>query len=931
MTTQDHRAAPTWSVLYEPARLISAKTFDLERTARSALGVALRIAGAPAGFLATVDKGTDLTIGASQGVDPDGVLDDPQVARLVELALEEGALVAREGLTAGPAVARVGPMVTVVVAPLRLGLRGEGAQAIERERRRYPQPQLVKPLGVLGVVLPAGSGPAQDRLQALETFAVHAGEVLVNARLYHAGTHDPLTDLYRRAELEQHLAVEQTIARHTNSPVALLMVDIDGLGRVNHAHGRARGDRVVGRVARIVRSQVREEDACFRWGGEEFAVVLPGTDAEGALAAGEKIRRAVAEFSGFGLDLKVTVSVGAAVFPFHAEGPAELLRKADQTLFIAKQEGGDRAQLWHKRIPKHALRSDKLVGIITGNQAKDYRNVMMLLDTIVVVSSILERKQVLGALVDMMIQLATAQRGVLYLERDGELVAEVALDAAGNTLQQVDPCPAVLDRVRHQKMPVAYLGHVGDEEPELVEACRAHGLEQAIGLPLKVRGQAIGAMYFDSRTPAREFEEGDLIFMQALARELGNAIESARLYQENVEQKKALEELTSRLAQKVQAQASELADLERNLSQLQLRFNYDKIIGKSEPMQKVFRMLDRITDTDVQVLIHGETGTGKELVAKALHHNGPRKDKPFVSVNCSALTETLLESELFGHVRGSFTGADRDRQGIFEQAHGGSVFLDEVQDMSPGMQRELLRVLQEGEVRRVGGKDIIKVDVRVISATNKNLGDLVKSGEFRQDLYYRLNVVAIELPPLRERKEDIPLIVQRLLEETRTVDGRTVKLEKEAMRAILRYDWPGNVRQLQNFIEKTVLLIEGDTIKPEHVKVDPSEGDGGRAAGVGSPSRLFDLRYEEAKNAFSKDYLKALLARNGGNVTKASAEAGIVRSSFHKMMRKHTVAAKDFGASRELTEGSGSGSDTGSDTGSGTGSGMGRVSDSDDD
>ena len=288
------------------------------------------------------------------------------------------------------------------------------------------------------------------------------------------------------------------------------------------------------------------------------------------------------------------------------------------------------------------------------------------------------------------------------------------------------------------------------------------------------------------------------------------------------------------------------------------QFEFYGLIGRSPSMQELFDSVRRFAPYARTVLVTGETGTGKELVAKALHHNGPRKDKPFVSVNCSALTETLLESELFGHVRGSFTGADRDRQGIFEQADGGSVFLDEVQDMSPGMQRELLRVLQEGEVRRVGGKDIIKVDVRVISATNKNLGDLVKSGAFRQDLYYRLNVVAIELPPLRERKEDIPLIVQRLLEETRTVDGRTVKVEKDAMRAILRYDWPGNVRQLQNFIEKTVLLIDGDTIKAEHVKVDASEGDGGRAAGVGSPSRLFDLRYEEAKNAFSKDYLKAL-------------------------------------------------------------------------
>jgi transcriptional regulator with PAS, ATPase and Fis domain len=385
--------------------------------------------------------------------------------------------------------------------------------------------------------------------------------------------------------------------------------------------------------------------------------------------------------------------------------------------------------------------------------------------------------------------------------------------------------------------------------------------------------------------------------MRALARELGTALEKSRLYLENLEQKKELEELTTRLAQKVQAQATELADLNRNLSQLQLRFNYDKIVGKSEAMQKVFKLLDRITDTDVPVLIQGETGTGKELVARALHVNGPRREGPFVSVNCSAISESLMESELFGHVKGAFTGADRDKQGLFEQAHGGTIFLDEVQDMSVSMQRELLRVLQEGEIRRVGGKDIIYVDVRVVSACNKDLRELVKTHNFRQDLFYRLNVVSIELPPLRDRKEDIPLIVSRLLEDARTPDGRSVKLDKDALRAILRYDWPGNVRQLQNFIEKATLLIDGDTIRAEHFNLD-GESRSGTTTGI---SRLFEIDYSDAKQAFAREYLKAVLARNGGNVTRAAAEASIVRSSFHKMMRKHGISAKDFGSAKDLT------------------------------
>jgi len=883
-----------WAMLYEPERLISAKSFDFERSARSCLEVAMHVAGAEAGLLATFDRGQELVVEVSAGVDEEGVLEDPRLSRLCELACERNETITREGLPAGPALPRAGAMQNVVALPLRLVLhRRSGPGEVERERRRFHRENLVKPLGVLLLVAPPGPALPAEQLAALEAFSEHTGMVLTNARLYHGSTRDDLTDLYRRTELEKHLSVELTIARHTDTPAALLMVDVDELARINQEHGRRRGDRVISRVARLVRAQVREADACVRYGGEEFAVVLPGTDPDGAHHTAEKIRKAVADYPGFGAGIRATVSVGLACFPYHAEGPAELLRKADQTLFVAKQEGGDRCLVWHRRIPKHALRSDKLIGILTGNQAKDYRNVMMLLDTIVVANTLTERKQVLGTLLDMMIGLSESDRGVLFLERGEELVCEVALGADGDEVEPHGACQPAIERVRRQAIPVAILGDEGDGEGDLTEAARDLGLERVVCLPLTVKGRQLGCMYFDARDAPSEFEEADLIFMQALARELGNAIENARLYAENVEQKQALEELTARLAQKVQAQASELADMERNLSQLQTRFNYDKIVGKSEAMQKVFKLLDRITDTEVPVLISGETGTGKELVARCLHHNGSRQDGPFVSVNCSAITESLMESELFGHVKGAFTGADRDKEGLFEQAHGGTIFLDEVQDMSQSLQRELLRVLQEGEIRRVGGKDIIHVDVRVISATNRDLRDMVKRSEFRQDLFYRLNVVSIELPPLRDRKEDIPLIVERLLEDVRDGEGTPIKLDKEALRAVLRYDWPGNIRELQNFIEKAALLIEGDTIRAEHVRL---EGES-----TGGVSKLFDIDYSEAKQAFAREYLKAVLARNGGNVTRAAAEAGIVRSSFHKMMRKHGISAKDFGSAKNVT------------------------------
>jgi diguanylate cyclase (GGDEF)-like protein len=893
-----------WAALYETDQLISAKSFDLGRTSRDLLDLALHLSGGEAGFLATYDKRGDLLLDAYEGVDAESILEVPNVGKLCEDARDAGERRVLTGVRLGPAVSLSGTL-DLVALPLRLRLRplGRAMQApeVDRERRRFGEANLAKPLGVLVVLAKAGAGPDPGRLSLLAAFGAHASEVLVNARLYHAATHDTLTDLYRRPELEQHLQVETTIARHTNAPVALVMIDIDDLGRINRDQGRSRGDRVIARVARLIRAQVRAGDACIRYGGEEFALVLPQTDPDGAMATAEKIRLAVEDYPGFGGGAQVRISAGVAVFPAHADSPAELLRKADQTLFIAKQEGGNKALLWHRRIPKHALRSDKLIGILTGNQARDYRNVMMLLDTIVLVNSVLERQQVLQTLLDMLIQLSGCERGILYLERQGAWQVEVALDKSGKPLEASGDVRGTyqeaLSQVRRQGLPVSVRGDDEDDgDSSLSEACRAAGLERVICLPLVVKGKQLGAMYFDSSTPNREFQDSDLIFMRALSRELGAALEKARLYQENVAQKQELEQLTAKLAQKVQAQATELADLSRNLSQLQLRFNYDKIVGKSEAMQKVFKLLDRITDTDVPVLIQGETGTGKELVARALHVNGPRKAGPFVSVNCSAITETLMESELFGHVRGAFTGADRDKPGLFEQAHTGTIFLDEVQDMSQAMQRELLRVLQEGEIRRVGGKDIIKVDVRVISACNRDLREMVAGHEFRQDLFYRLNVVGIELPPLRDRKEDIPLIVQKLLEDVRTAEGRPVKLDKDALRKILRYDWPGNVRQLQNFFEKTTLLIEGDTIREEHVRLE-----GEKPTATSGVSRLFEIDYAEAKQAFAKEYLKSVLARNGGNVTRAATEANIVRSSFHKMMRKHGISAKDFGGAKNVT------------------------------
>jgi len=238
------------------------------------------------------------------------------------------------------------------------------------------------------------------------------------------------------------------------------------------------------------------------------------------------------------------------------------------------------------------------------------------------------------------------------------------------------------------------------------------------------------------------------------------------------------------------------------------RYQYENIIGTSKPMEAIYRLIEKVAPTDSTVLITGESGTGKELVARALHYNSPRREKPFCAVNCGALPETLLESELFGHVRGAFTGAHADKDGLFEAANKGTILLDEIGTMSPTMQMKLLRVLQEREVKRVGSNEVKHIDVRVLAATNEDLADCVKKGQFREDLFYRLSVIPIDIPTLRERREDVPMLVKHFLEKRHERFGETVAIDDDALYVLESYDWPGNVRELENVIERATTLCD---------------------------------------------------------------------------------------------------------------------------
>ena len=317
-------------------------------------------------------------------------------------------------------------------------------------------------------------------------------------------------------------------------------------------------------------------------------------------------------------------------------------------------------------------------------------------------------------------------------------------------------------------------------------------------------------------------------------------------------------------------------------SQLQQRYRLEGIIGESRPMHELREMLKTVAATTSTILITGDTGTGKELVARAIHHNSPRRDGRFVALNCSAIPETLLEAELFGHVRGAFTGAVANRKGRFEQAHRGTLFLDEISTMSTNLQAKLLRALQEREFERVGGNESIKVNVRVMAATNANLAQQVECGEFREDLYYRLNVIPVHLTPLRHRREDIPLLVQEFvvrIGSAQTPPREGVVVSQEAMRQMMMYRWPGNVRQLENCIERALALNPGrDRIEADDLPEEIRSGGGGADAKPALPDAGMDLpAYLQQVEAA---LIQTALDRTGGNKQQAARLLNIKRTTL---------------------------------------------------
>ncbi len=364
--------------------------------------------------------------------------------------------------------------------------------------------------------------------------------------------------------------------------------------------------------------------------------------------------------------------------------------------------------------------------------------------------------------------------------------------------------------------------------------------------------QALKKGAYDYLTKPLDFDE----LQMAIAR----ATEHSRLKQEN-------EYLKERLGEK---------------------FDRQSIIGQSDAMVRLLEVVEQVAATQAKVLITGESGTGKEIIANAIHFNSNRKSAPFVKINCAALTETLLESELFGHEKGAFTGADRRREGKFVQADGGSIFLDEVSEMSPAMQVKLLRVLQERELTRVGGHDVVKIDVRVIAASNKDLKMEIREGRFREDLFYRLNVVTLAVPPLRERSEDIPLMAQIFLKTFAEKNSKTIKgFTPQAMLKLVRYAWPGNVRELMNAVERAVVLSRTEMVGEDELIFTMVD----QVVSYNEPAGALTRSSEDTENLsleeMEKRRILKVLKTCGGNKSEAARRLGITRKTLRKKLEKY--------------------------------------------
>jgi len=514
------------------------------------------------------------------------------------------------------------------------------------------------------------------------------------------------------------------------------------------------------------------------------------------------------------------------------------------------------------------LQPDRLLSELpAGSQVA--RNLGALLKISRVVHAIRDLEELQAQLLDLIFDVVPASRGAILLA-DGAGQEFSSLYA--RTRQTGQPQLVRVSRTiarQVMKEDVAILGVDVQQSGTLrqVESLAASHVRSLLCVPLTVFQRMIGCIYLDSTNPGSRFHEDHLQLLAAIAGISSVALDNARRVQ-------WLERENQRLAAEISQEQT--------------------LVGDGGRMKEVYQDLAKVAPTDSTVLITGESGTGKELAARAIHRNSPRSGKPFVAINCAAIPEALLESDLFGHERGSFTGATSQKKGRLEVADGGVVFLDEIGELVPALQVKLLRVLQEREFERVGGTHPIKVDIRLIAATNRDLNEAVRKGEFRQDLYYRLAVVQLHMPPLRERKEDVPLLTRHFVQKyAKRCNVKARPVARETMAALVNYDWPGNVRELENAIERALVMGSSDVVLLEDLPDSVLD--------QGAPDDATDGKYHATLKELKKELILDAVERTRGNYVEAAVILGVHPNYLHRLIRN--LGLKDI-LNEALREGS---------------------------
>lgn len=533
------------------------------------------------------------------------------------------------------------------------------------------------------------------------------------------------------------------------------------------------------------------------------------------------------------------------IFLTHEDAVTTAIRLQDDDLVSRSTIRLEREQAFYLR-PEGALSESSL-----DSRAIRERNALLKITT--TINSIRDCDELQRRLLELIFEAVPAERGAILLA-DGD--CEDFVSCRGwNRLNGADDSIKVSQTISRQVLRdvVAILSNdvVRNENtgglPSLLEA----QVCSLLCVPLVAFDKPLGVIYLDISSGTTQFDEAHLQLLTAIAGIAAIAFENARRF--------------------------ELLEKENRRLQHEVKLDH-QMVGESDAMRQVYGLLSRVAPSSSTVLLLGESGTGKELAARAIHLNSPRANKPFVAINCATLTESLLESELFGHEKGAFTGAINQKRGKLEFAEGGTVFLDEVGELSPAIQAKLLRALQTREFERVGGTRPIKVDVRAIAATNRDLKAAIKAGQFREDLYYRLNVVSIPMPSLRERREDIPLLATYFVAEySRKCKRRVTGISPEARRLLCAYDWPGNVRQLENAIERAVVLGVTELIVPEDLPEAIFESD--------APTHQPPVGYHETVREFRRQLIAKTLQQTGGNFTEAAKLLKIHANNLHRLVR----------------------------------------------